>query len=233
MTAVFVFPGSPLLIPEISGADAVGLALRSAVSSALQEAGYTDGTQVAGTCYLVFQPLPAECTAPECENSLAPWGAWDTTVDKLAADDPCHALYLPELVARYICNQRGLIFQDLEVSATMPQPDLLHDEDVVFVVLEGSRASDPDGPLQLSDSAPAASEICQQIIQGHITAEEVDLDTLRAASVAQPELWQQLAGLFSNLRELRNTEAKIWLQDSSTGFEYFVASCRWEASHNG
>ncbi|WP_295627081.1 hypothetical protein [uncultured Corynebacterium sp.] len=216
---LLIIPGAPLLVPELSGADADAAALRAAVLAA--------ASRVLGASSADARPLivrsPDDSRATAHVGSFRAWGA-DVTVGG--------GVHLPELVARWAIAQCGRDPERVEVSARLPEPFAGDGDAPIIVVADGPAALTARAPLTLLPEAEPIDEACADIAAGRFDAGApfagVDSAKGVAVGLADAEIWRDLAGFGAAVaNEAGSFTAEASYRGAPHGVGYHVAEWTW------
>lgn len=185
--SILLMPGSPALVGALSPAHAPSRKVLQCIRAAADEAlDRVDSRAVDIVCPLESRDYT------ELTGSFAAWGAPQVQLDA--------GNYLPELIARYALHPLDAAVREVRERIATPDPEVL-----TVVVVDGSAGLTARAPLALVPGAPELHAQLQDFIAG-----KAELPSqLEARGVLEPRLWEELAELETQRRELCYAEDSL------------------------
>ena len=228
---LLLIPGAPLLVPELSGADAGAAEVRAAVLAAARRVLGDAGPAGGGASRPLIVRRPDDRFTTSHAGSFRAWGA-DVVVGG--------GTHLPELVARWVVREAGLDPEHVDVAAQLPDPFEVggagDGDGPIIVVAEGPAALTARAPLTLLPEAAPIDDACAAIADGRFNGEpghdpfgEFGPRACDAVGLYTLGMWQDLANFGAELSlDARSFAAEATYRGAPHGVGYHVAQWEWE-----
>ncbi|MFD5867138.1 hypothetical protein ACFWGD_00800 [Corynebacterium sp. NPDC060344] len=225
---LLLIPGAPLLVPELSGADAGAAELRAAVRAAVSRVLGAESGDGAGRSRPVIVRRPDDRFATSHAGSFRAWGA---------GVEVGGGHHLPELVARWVIGDAGWDPADVDVTAQLPDPFDADATGPIVIVAEGPSALTARAPLTLLPDAEPIDDACAAIAEGRFGGDpghdpfgEFGPNLCDSVGLHTMGVWQDLASFGSELSlDARTFTARQSFRGAPHGVGYHVAEWEWEA----